>query len=123
AATCLCRGLETKTEPALERHGHVPLPPYITHGDTPADSERYQTIYAKRAGAVAAPTAGLHFTPELLARLHARGVATANITLHVGAGTFQPVRSNRLADHRMHAARFEIAPAAAAAVNAARGGG
>jgi S-adenosylmethionine:tRNA ribosyltransferase-isomerase len=104
----------------LEQHGHVPLPPYIAHADSPSDVERYQTVYAARPGAVAAPTAGLHFTPQMLESLHARGVQTTHLTLHVGAGTFQPVRSPRLADHRMHSEWYEIPLAAADAVNTAR---
>jgi len=107
----------------LDRLGHVPLPPYITHGDDAQDAERYQTVYAQRAGAVAAPTAGLHFTPELMATLRSRGAHCVFVTLHVGAGTFQPVRVERLAEHRMHAERYEIAPATADAVNAARAAG
>ena len=104
----------------LERFGHVPLPPYITHGDDADDAERYQTVYANRPGAVAAPTAGLHFTPELIAALRTRGAHCVFVTLHVGAGTFQPVRTERIAEHRMHAERFEIAPEAAAAINDAK---
>ena len=92
----------------LERHGHVPLPPYITHADTAEDERRYQTIFAARPGAVAAPTAALHFDAALLDALAQRGVATANITLHVGAGTFQPVRTEHLADHRMHSEWFDV---------------
>ena len=107
----------------LERLGHVPLPPYITHADSAQDAERYQTVYASRAGAVAAPTAGLHFTTELMTALQGRGASCAFVTLHVGAGTFQPVRSERIADHRMHAERYEIPAEAAAAVNAARADG
>jgi S-adenosylmethionine:tRNA ribosyltransferase-isomerase len=104
----------------LERHGHVPLPPYIGHADTAADVERYQTVYADRPGAVAAPTAGLHFTPALLQALQRRGVPSARLTLHVGAGTFQPVRTERLSEHRMHSEWYEIPAATAAAVAAAR---
>jgi S-adenosylmethionine:tRNA ribosyltransferase-isomerase len=107
----------------MERHGHVPLPPYITHGDSAEDRARYQTVYAAQAGAVAAPTAGLHFTDELLAELQARGATCVWITLHVGAGTFQPVRVERIAEHRMHAERYRITPAAADSVNAARSEG
>jgi S-adenosylmethionine:tRNA ribosyltransferase-isomerase len=107
----------------LEEQGHVPLPPYITHADSAADAERYQTVYATRPGAVAAPTAGLHFTPDLVNCLHARGVQQARLTLHVGAGTFQPVRSQRLAEHRMHAERYDISDFTADAVNAARRAG
>jgi S-adenosylmethionine:tRNA ribosyltransferase-isomerase len=104
----------------MERLGHVPLPPYIAHADAAEDAERYQTVYAARPGAVAAPTAGLHFTQELLDRLRARGVEFATLTLHVGAGTFQPVRTRNLAEHRMHSEWFDIGAATAAAVNSAR---
>jgi S-adenosylmethionine:tRNA ribosyltransferase-isomerase len=109
--------------PTLDRLGHVPLPPYITHGDNTRDAERYQTVYARRAGAVAAPTAGLHFTEALMDALRRRGAHCVFVTLHVGAGTFQPVRSGRIAEHRMHAERYEVAPATADAVNAARAAG
>lgn len=88
--------------PLLERVGHMPLPPYIDRPDEDADRERYQTVYAERAGAVAAPTAGLHFDEALLAAIRAKGVETAFVTLHVGAGTFQPVRVERIEDHHMH---------------------
>ncbi|GMV60364.1 MAG: S-adenosylmethionine:tRNA ribosyltransferase-isomerase [Betaproteobacteria bacterium] len=104
---------------ALERHGHVPLPPYIAHPDDAQDAARYQTVYAARPGAVAAPTAGLHFTQPLLERLRARGVEFAHVTLHVGAGTFQPVRVERIRDHVMHSEWYEIAPTAADAINRA----
>ena len=104
----------------LERHGHVPLPPYITHDDTAEDAARYQTVFAAHPGAVAAPTAALHFDEPLLAALAARGVQRATVTLHVGAGTFQPVRTERLADHRMHSEWFDVSAATVAAVNAAR---
>ena len=107
----------------LERHGHVPLPPYITHDDTAEDAERYQTVFATHPGAVAAPTAALHFDDPLLAALAARGVQRAMVTLHVGAGTFQPVRTERLADHRMHSEWFDVSAATVAAVNAARARG
>jgi len=107
----------------MERIGHVPLPPYITHADAAEDAERYQTVYAARPGAVAAPTAGLHFTRELLDRLRARGVELATLTLHVGAGTFQPVRARNLSEHRMHSEWFDIGAATAAAVNEARSAG
>ena len=95
----------------LERHGQVPLPPYIDRAADATDEERYQTVYAAAPGAVAAPTAGLHFDAPLLARLAARGVAVARITLHVGAGTFQPVRTEDLRQHRLHAERYVIPPA------------
>jgi S-adenosylmethionine:tRNA ribosyltransferase-isomerase len=107
----------------MERHGHVPLPPYIAHADGADDATRYQTVYAARPGAVAAPTAGLHFTRALLDRLQARGIELATLTLHVGAGTFLPVRTAKLAEHRMHTERFEIAPPTADAINAARAAG
>ena len=94
----------------LERHGAVPLPPYIRHAPAAQDTERYQTVYAAAPGAVAAPTAGLHFTEDLLRRIEARGAAIAKLTLHVGAGTFQPVRSAEVEDHRMHAERYAIPP-------------
>lgn len=89
-------------EKLLLRIGHMPLPPYIARPDNARDNERYQTVYARRPGAVAAPTAGLHFDAPLLDALHARGVDFGYITLHVGAGTFQPVRTDRIEDHRMH---------------------
>ncbi len=107
----------------LERDGHVPLPPYIARADDAADLERYQTVFAARPGAVAAPTAGLHFDAALLARLHDAGLATARVTLHVGAGTFQPVRAERLADHRMHAEWLEVPQATCDAVAATRARG
>jgi S-adenosylmethionine:tRNA ribosyltransferase-isomerase len=107
----------------LDRHGHVPLPPYISHADSPLDAERYQTVFAERPGAVAAPTAGLHFTSALLERLHAKGVQSTRLTLHVGAGTFQPVRTERLDEHRMHNEWYDVPTAAAAAINDARQSG
>ena len=107
----------------LERHGRVPLPPYITHAPEPGDAARYQTVYARAPGAVAAPTAGLHFDEALLEALAKRGVLSAYVTLHVGAGTFQPVRVKDLAAHRMHGEPYEIPAATAAAVAAARARG
>ena len=107
----------------LERVGHVPLPPYIERADGALDRERYQTVYAERSGAVAAPTAGLHFTPELFERLGERGVARASLTLHVGPGTFQPIKTDEIDAHRMHAERFEVPERTAAAVRAARARG
>jgi len=104
----------------LERHGSVPLPPYITRAPDASDERRYQTVYARSAGAVAAPTAGLHFDEPLLAALAGRGVEFAYVTLHVGAGTFQPVRVKNLAEHRMHGERYEIPAATAAAIGSAR---
>ena len=107
----------------LERYGHVPLPPYIARSDTRQDSERYQTVYARRPGAVAAPTAGLHFTENLLGELAARGVEQAFVTLHVGAGTFQPLRVERVEDHRMHAEIVEVSAAVCEQVRAAKARG
>ena len=107
----------------LEAHGHMPLPPYIDRADEPEDRERYQTVYARTPGAVAAPTAGLHFDTELLARLRDRGVDSAYLTLHVGAGTFQPVRAERIEDHRMHAEWVEVDESVCARVAAARARG
>ena len=104
---------------ALERFGRLPLPPYIRKGEADeADRADYQTVYARAEGAVAAPTAGLHFTPELLAALDARGVRRVTVTLHVGAGTFLPVKVDDTADHRMHAEHGVVTPEAAAAINA-----
>jgi S-adenosylmethionine:tRNA ribosyltransferase-isomerase len=99
-------------EVLLERHGAVPLPPYIAHAAGPADVERYQTVYAAIPGAVAAPTAGLHFTDELLDKVRARGASIVKVTLHVGAGTFQPVRTQEVEAHRMHKERYAIPPGA-----------
>jgi len=107
----------------LERHGHVPLPPYITHADTDDDERRYQTVFAARPGAVAAPTAALHFDEALLAALRHRGITTANVTLHVGAGTFQPVRSDNLAEHRMHSEWFDVPEATVQAIARTRASG
>jgi S-adenosylmethionine:tRNA ribosyltransferase-isomerase len=104
----------------LDRHGHLPLPPYITHAESREDTARYQTVYAQSPGAVAAPTAGLHFDQPMLERLRAMGVQFAWLTLHVGAGTFQPVRVNNLADHRMHSECYHIPPATAQAIAGAR---
>jgi len=97
-------------EKVLERFGAVPLPPYIAHPPAEEDLERYQTVYARVPGAVAAPTAGLHFDRALLAALEARGATLARLTLHVGAGTFQPVRSDTVEAHRMHRERYSISP-------------
>lgn len=104
----------------LPRVGHVPLPPYIRRADRPADRARYQTVFAERPGAVAAPTAGLHFSERLLSELERRGHRIARVTLHVGVGTFRPVTAERLEDHPMHAERYEISDAAAEAIAAAR---
>ncbi|ROZ79028.1 tRNA preQ1(34) S-adenosylmethionine ribosyltransferase-isomerase QueA [Ramlibacter sp. WS9] len=92
----------------MEQHGHVPLPPYIEHGDSAQDVQRYQTVFAKNPGAVAAPTAALHFDEALLAQLEARSVQRASVTLHVGAGTFQPVKVDNIADHTMHRERYDV---------------
>jgi S-adenosylmethionine:tRNA ribosyltransferase-isomerase len=105
---------------AIERHGHVPLPPYIARADVPADVERYQTVYADSPGSVAAPTAGLHFTPELLAALDRKGVRRADVVLHVGAGTFKPVEVDDPAKHVMHEERFSLPAATAATLNDVR---
>ncbi len=107
----------------LERHGHVPLPPYIKHADDAVDAERYQSVFARRAGAVAAPTASLHFDAGVLDALAQRGVLSASITLHVGAGTFQPVRSDDLAEHRMHSEWYEVPADTVAAIVAAHARG
>jgi S-adenosylmethionine:tRNA ribosyltransferase-isomerase len=104
---------------AVERLGHVPLPPYIAREDRAGDRERYQTVYAKERGAVAAPTAGLHFTPEILERLGERGVETAELTLHVGLGTFQPVRVERIEEHHLHREAYSISEQAAEQINRA----
>ncbi len=109
---------------ALKRHGSMPLPPYIRGGKAePADAERYQTIYAREEGAVAAPTAGLHFTERLMAALEARGIGTAFVTLHVGAGTFLPVKADDTADHRMHAEWGSIDAETAARITATKAKG
>jgi S-adenosylmethionine:tRNA ribosyltransferase-isomerase len=107
----------------LEREGHVPLPPYLQREDDARDRERYQTVFSRVPGAVAAPTAGLHFTRELLAELEEKGVRTACLTLHTGLGTFQPVRVERVADHRIHSERYSIPAATADEVNSARARG
>jgi len=107
----------------LEQHGHVPLPPYIEHADSDDDASRYQTVFADRPGAVAAPTAALHFDEPLLAAIAERGVRSARVTLHVGAGTFQPVRHEDLSQHRMHTEWFEVPQATADAVGRTRAAG
>jgi S-adenosylmethionine:tRNA ribosyltransferase-isomerase len=111
------------SERAIELYGHMPLPPYIARGDTPADAERYQTVYARESGSVAAPTAGLHFTPELLDMVAARGVRRVNVLLHVGAGTFRPVEVEDPSQHVMHEERYWLSQEAADALNATRAGG
>ena len=108
-------------EAAIERFGHIPLPPYIRRGDIAEDAERYQTVYAQESGSVAAPTAGLHFTPELLKGLKEKGVNRADLVLHVGAGTFKPIEEEDPADHMMHEESYAVPGPAAASLNATRG--
>ncbi len=105
---------------ALESIGHVPLPPYISRDDSSRDRDRYQTIYARERGSVAAPTAGLHFTPDILTRIRERGIETAEITLHVGLGTFQPVRTENVEEHQLHSEAYSISEDAAEKINRAR---
>jgi S-adenosylmethionine:tRNA ribosyltransferase-isomerase len=107
----------------IERHGHVPLPPYIARPDIATDAERYQTVYARERGSVAAPTAGLHFTPELIASLERKGVKLLDVVLHVGAGTFKPVEVDDPSQHVMHEEWYEISESTADAINATRSGG
>ena len=107
----------------LNRIGHIPLPPYIDRPDTPEDREQYQTVYAKPLGSVAAPTAGLHFTKEILDRIQQRGIETTELTLHVGLGTFQPVREEMVEEHKLHKEWFEISPDAAEKIQGARDAG
>lgn len=116
-------GFSEPVLPLLERVGHMPLPPYIDRPDEGSDRERYQTVYAQRAGAVAAPTAGLHFDEAMLAALREQGVATAYVTLHVGAGTFQPVRVERIEDHHMHSEWLEVGQSVVDAVAECRARG
>jgi len=104
----------------VEKIGHVPLPPYIGREDSSGDRERYQTVYARERGSVAAPTAGLHFTPEILKRVRERGIETAEVTLHVGLGTFQPVRTERVEEHRLHSEAYSISEDAAEMIGRAR---
>jgi S-adenosylmethionine:tRNA ribosyltransferase-isomerase len=117
--------LETdlEVEEALERYGRVPLPPYLDREDEPSDRERYQTVYARDPGSVAAPTAGLHFTETLLESLRERGVRLVPISLHVGPGTFRPVDSRTVSDHHMESESWSISPDAARAMNDARANG
>jgi S-adenosylmethionine:tRNA ribosyltransferase-isomerase len=107
------------SEQYLEEYGHVPLPPYIARADSSADAERYQTVYARTVGSAAAPTAGLHLTPELLRALEARGVNVAALTLHVGTGTFLPIRSQNIEEHHMHEESYEIPEPTARTINQA----
>ena len=104
----------------VEKVGHIPLPPYIARADSPGDRERYQTVYARERGSIAAPTAGLHFTPEILGRMRERGIETAEITLHVGLGTFQPVRVERVEEHPLHSEAYSISTEAADKITRAR---
>jgi S-adenosylmethionine:tRNA ribosyltransferase-isomerase len=108
---------------SIERHGRLPLPPYIERSAGDDDEARYQTVFARARGSVAAPTAGLHFDAALLERISAHGIDTAYVTLHVGAGTFQPVRAQRLAEHRMHRERWQLPEATVEAITAARARG
>jgi len=103
----------------IERIGHVPLPPYINRQDEQSDRERYQTVYAREHGSVAAPTAGLHFTPEILDRLRQRGIETTEVTLHVGLGTFQPIHEERVEEHHLHREWYRVSPDAANTINRA----
>ena len=107
----------------LERHGHIPLPPYIRRGDGSLDAERYQTVYAAKTGSAAAPTAGLHFSPELLRSLGEAGIESAFVTLHVGLGTFLPVRAENIEDHRMHRETYAIGEDAASRIEKAKAEG
>jgi S-adenosylmethionine:tRNA ribosyltransferase-isomerase len=116
-------GQELDALAVLAEAGHVPLPPYVTRADRDVDHERYQTVWAARPGAVAAPTAGLHFTPELLERLERRGIRRTSVTLHVGLGTFAPVEVEELDRHVMHSERYELSSAAAQAVAETRASG
>jgi S-adenosylmethionine:tRNA ribosyltransferase-isomerase len=114
---------EGSVSDAIERHGHIPLPPYISRADTMADAERYQTVYAREKGSVAAPTAGLHMTEALLATLAAKGVRRVDLVLHVGAGTFKPVETDDPAQHPMHEEWFELSAESAHALNETRAAG
>jgi S-adenosylmethionine:tRNA ribosyltransferase-isomerase len=114
---------ETEIREAILRHGHIPLPPYVKRPDGPQDRDRYQTVYAREEGSVAAPTAGLHFTPGLLDRLAERGIERADIILHVGPGTFRPVRARRVEEHRVDPEPFTVPAETATAVSRARARG
>ena len=116
------RFLGTDAFAAMEKHGEVPLPPYITHAPKPEDEARYQTVYARLPGAVAAPTAGMHFDEALLAKIRAKGVEIASVTLHVGAGTFQPVRVDDITKHVMHSEWYNVPEATVEAIARARAG-
>jgi len=114
---------DVKVWDAIHAVGHIPLPPYMRRPDTADDRERYQTVYARQVGSIAAPTAGLHFTPEIFAALEARGIGRVAITLHVGYGTFQPIRVEQVDDHRMESERYDVSASAAAALTRARAEG
>lgn len=120
---CFMLRFPGKVETFLEQYGRIPLPPYITREAESADETRYQTVYAKHPGAVAAPTAGLHFDPALIANLKEKGINTASLTLHVGAGTFRPVKTEDLSQHRMHAERYLIPAETVSAINLTRQSG
>ena len=111
---------DSSVREAIDAIGHIPLPPYIKRSDEPKDRDRYQTVFARERGSIAAPTAGLHFTPALLEALTERGVQRAAVTLHVGYGTFQPIRVERVEDHQMEAEHYEVSSETAAALTAAR---
>jgi S-adenosylmethionine:tRNA ribosyltransferase-isomerase len=117
--SCTVEFVPPVEEDYLERHGHVPLPPYIRRQDTPADGARYQTVYARQVGSAAAPTAGLHLSEELLDRLRGGGVEVVAVTLHVGLGTFLPIRSQSIEEHVMHTESYRVPPETAQAVNRA----
>jgi len=114
---------EVPVDEAIERHGHIPLPPYIERADTASDDERYQTVFARESGSVAAPTAGLHFTSQLLGEIEQRGVARAEVLLHVGAGTFKPVEVDDPAHHLMHEEWYSVSPDTARTINERRASG
>lgn len=116
----LSTGDGSSVRDAIDAIGHIPLPPYIKRSDAPFDRDRYQTVFARDRGSIAAPTAGLHFTPALLDELQARGILRAAVTLHVGYGTFQPIRVERVEDHQMEAEHYEVSAATAEALTAAR---
>ena len=113
----------TSVRETIDAIGHIPLPPYIKRADTAADRDRYQTVFARERGSIAAPTAGLHFTPPLLEELTRRGIERATVTLHVGYGTFQPVRVDRVEEHQVEAEHYEVTAAAAAALTRTRRSG
>jgi S-adenosylmethionine:tRNA ribosyltransferase-isomerase len=121
--TKIIRFSEGVDDAYLEQHGHVPLPPYIHRDDEPDDADRYQTVYARAPGSVAAPTAGLHLTPEILAELGRGGAHVVTLTLHVGLGTFAPIRTEDIESHRMHVESYVIGPEAARTVSEAKGQG